>query len=324
MIDYPAGRTRRITNDLNIYRAIGLTQDGKKLTTVQSQGLVNLWIVPEGEAKKAVRLPTGNVSGFFSAGGSNLSWTPDDRIVYVSNESGKSDIWLTDTAGAHRKQLTANNGINVSPAVTPDGRYVVFASWQESRKNLWRMNLDGSNPAPLTSGLGDSFPAISPDSRWVIYTVNDGVKPTLWKVSIDGGTPVQITNHAATAGAVSPDGKWIAYTYTEAIEPFAPPNRIAVMPFEGGAAVTTLKMPASGTVQSVLHWARDSKSILYTLTANNLTNVWSQPLDGGSPKQITEFKEMLMTGFSWSRDGKQLACTRGTLIRDAILITDVK
>ena len=68
----------------------------RQLTTVQSQGLVHLWVVPEGDATKAVKLPTGNVSNFFSSTGSNISWAPDDQIVYVSNESGSTDIWITD------------------------------------------------------------------------------------------------------------------------------------------------------------------------------------------------------------------------------------
>ena len=68
----------------------------------------------------------------------------------------------------------------------------------------------------------------------------------------------------------------------------------------------------------------DGKSLLYTMTGNNITNIWSQPVDGGPAKQVTEFKEMLMTGFAWSRDGKQLACTRGNLVRDAVLIRDLK
>src|SRR6185295_7959622 len=35
LINYPGGDVRRVTNDLSTYRAIGLTQDGKKFTTVQ-------------------------------------------------------------------------------------------------------------------------------------------------------------------------------------------------------------------------------------------------------------------------------------------------
>jgi hypothetical protein len=55
-----------------------------------------------------------------------------------------------------------------------------------------------------------------------------------------------------------------------------------------------------------------------------VSNIWSQPVEGGKPKQITDFNDMLITGFAWTRDGKQLACTRGALLRDAILVTDLK
>jgi serine/threonine protein kinase/Tol biopolymer transport system component len=322
-IDYPGGAIRRVTNDLNAYRAIGLTQDGTKFTTVQAQGLVNVWIVPDGEAKKAVRLPTGNVS-FYSSTGNTIAWTPTGRIAFVSNEGGKADIWLADLDGANRKQLTANKGMNFSPVVSNDGRYVVFASWQDDKKNIWRMNLDGSNPVRLTSGLADSFPSISPDGSWVVYTTLDGTRPTLWKVSIDGGTPVRVTDHTVTGGAISPDGRSIAYTYPESLDPFAPPNRLAIIPFEGGAPVKTFEVPSSGTVLTLMQWSLDGKSILYTVNRNNVSNIWSQSLDGGPAKQVTEFNDMLITGFGWSVDGKQLACTRGTLVRDAILVTDSK
>jgi Tol biopolymer transport system component len=322
LINHPAGTTRRVTNDLSQYRAIGLTQDGKMFTTVQAQGLVNLWTVRDGDATKAERLPTGNVS-FYSSSGNNVSWTPDGRIVFVSNEGGEPNIWITHPDGSDRKQLTANGALNFSPVVSPDNKYIVFAVWRDGKKRLWRMNVDGSNPVQLTSGIGDSFPSITPDGQWVIYTAS-GPKPTLWKVSINGGAPVQIIDHHATMGVVSPDGKFIAYTYPESADVLAPPNRLAVIPIEGGQPIKTFSVPATGTVLAVIQWANDGDSILYTVTRNNVTNVWRQPLDDGQAKQATDFKEMLMTGFAWSRDGKQLACTRGTLMRDAVLIRDLK
>ncbi|HSE16884.1 MAG TPA: protein kinase [Pyrinomonadaceae bacterium] len=323
-INYPDGRTRRITNDLNAYRTIGLTQDGKKLASVQSQGLVNLWLVPDGDVNKAVRLPTGNVSSFFTSTGSNVTWAPDGRIVYVSNEGGNADVWIANPDGNNRKQLTATSTSDVSPVVTADGRYVVFVSWEDNKKNVWRINMDGSNPVRLTSGSSDSFPAVSPDGRWVIYTALGGETPTLWKVSIDGGTPVLVIDHVATTSAISPDGKSIAFTYPESQDPFAPANRVAIIPFAGGPIEKTFQVPATGTVLSVVQWSHDGKSILYSVTSNNVTNIWSQPVDGGAAKQVTDFKDLLMTGFAWSRDGKQLACTRGSLVRDAILVTDLK
>lgn len=323
LINYPEGTSRRITNDLGTYRSIGLTQDGKKLTTVQAQGLVNLWIVPSDDPSKAERLPTGNVS-FYSSSGNNVSWTPSGSIVFVSNEGGNPNIWTVKPDGSERKQLTANNAVNFSPVVSSDGKYIVYTVWRNGKRNLWRMNVDGSNPVQLTSGVRDSFPNITPDNRWVIYVAPGDAKPTLWKVSIDGGTPVQITDHVVTMGVVSPDGKLIAYTYPESADSSAPPNRLAVMSFDGGPALKTFNILATGTVLSIVQWSHDGKSLLYTVSANNVTNVWSQPLDGGPQKQVTDFKEMLITGFSWSRDGKQLAATRGNLLRDAVLIQDTK
>jgi len=285
--------------------------------------LVNLWIAPEGDVAKASRLPTGNVS-FYSSSGNNVSWTPDGRIVFVSNEGGNPNIWITKPDGSERKQLTANDAANFSPVVSPDGKYIVFSVWRDGNRTLWRMNVNGSNPVQLTSGTVDSFPSISPDSRWIIYTAEGGAKPTLWKVSIDGGTPSRMLERNATMGVISPDGKYMAYTYPESADALAPPNRIAVIPFEGGEPIKTFQVQASGTVLAVIQWANDGKSLLYTVTGNNITNIWRQPLDGGPPKQATEFKEMLMTGFVWSHDGKQLACTRGNLVRDAVLIRDLK
>ena len=323
LVSYPDGRIRRVTNDLNTYRGIGLTQNGKMMTAIQSQGLVNLWVVPEGDAAKGVRLPTGNIS-FFASRGNNVAWTPDEKLVFVSNEGGQADIWVSDKDGNNRKQLTANQAENFSPIVSADGRYIVFVLWKDGKGNLWRMNRDGSNPVQLTSGLWEAYPSLSPDSRWVTYTSLQDGKPTLLKISIDGGTPAQVTDHNVTAATVSPDGKSIAYTYPKSSDSSAPPNRVAIIPFEGGPVLRTFEIPPSTALLSMVQWSKDGKSINYTVVSNNVSNIWSQPIDGGKPKPVTDFKEMQITSFAWSHDGKQLACTRGSLLRDAILITDLK
>ena len=64
--------------------------------------------------------------------------------------------------------------------------------------------------------------------------------------------------------------------------------------------------------------------MLYNIMTNSVGNLWSQSIDGGPVKQLTDFKDSLMIGYAWSVDGKQLAMTRGLLLRDAVLIQDVK
>lgn len=322
-LSYPDAQKRQITNDLNHHRAIGLTADASKVVSIESTGLINVWVAPEGDAKRAVQMPVGNL-GFYSGGGNSVAWTPDNRIVYATTESNNIDLWSMDPDGGNRKQLTSNSGINTSPVVSPDGRFIVFSSTRSGSAQIWRINIDGSNPKLLSNGVADSQPVISPDSKSVIYSSLGRTKPTIWRVSIEGGKPVELTQHASTNPMISPDGKFVAYLYSESSDPFAPGNRMAIMPSEGGEPIKIFSYSPAGNVGTRAQWSADGKSILYSTNNNNVTNIWSQPVDGGDPKQVTDFKDSYMSGFAWSLDGKQLACTRGLLMRDAVLITDEK
>jgi serine/threonine protein kinase/Tol biopolymer transport system component len=321
-LSYPDGTRRQITNDLNNYRAISLAADGSKFSTVQSGGLLNTWIVPDGDTKRAIQLPTGNI-GWAMSSGHKLAWTPDGRLILVSNESGNIDIWLMDADGGNRRQLTSNAGENSNPSVSQDGRQIIFTSTRSGAINIWRMDSDGNNPLQLTRGASDTFPTISRDGKWVFYTSVIAGNPTLWKVSSDGGTAVQMSSKVAVAPQVSPDGKFISYLFPDSSDQFAPPNRIAIIPIEGGEPVKVLEFELGRSTVPHSQWSADGRSIIYALSSN-VTNLWSQPLDGGPPKQITDFKDSLITSFAWSHDGKTLACTRGVLTRDAVLISEAK
>jgi Tol biopolymer transport system component len=156
----------------------------------------------------------------------------------------------------------------------------------------------------------------------VVYSSLGTIRPTIWKVSIDGGEPVELTHRVSSAPAFSPDGKFVAYLYSDGPDPLNPPNRIAIISADGGEPVSTFSFQPPGTIQTTLRWSADGKSLLYTTNTNNVTNIWSQPVDGGVPKQITDFKDSYMTGFAWTRDGKRLVCSRGIFNRDAVIISE--
>ncbi|HXT62925.1 MAG TPA: protein kinase [Pyrinomonadaceae bacterium] len=322
-LSYPSGEKRQITNDLEQHRAIGLTADGTKFVNVVATGLMGLWVAPDGDASRAVLLPTGNV-GWGGSYGNTVSWTPDGRIVFVVAEGNDFNLWISDADGENRKALTSNLGRNTGPVVSPDGQYVVFSSTRGGALNIWRMNIDGSNPKQLTRGVAESQTTISPDGRWIVYASLGTTRPTIWKVSIDGGEPHELTHRVSSAPAYSPDGQFVAYLYTENPDPLAPPNKIAIISSDGGEPIETFTFQAPGTIQTTLKWSVDGKSLLYTANTNNVTNIWSQPVDGGAPKQITNFQDSFMSGFAWTRDGKQLVCSRGIFNRDAVIVSEVK
>ena len=140
-VAYPEGEARRITNDLNNYRALSLTADSTRLVTVTIKDFSNLWIAPEGNSVRAKSVSTVTARG-------GVAWTPDGRVVFATETGGTWDIWIMNQDGSGRRQLTQGAGHNVDPAVSPDGKWIAFVSTRSGKVDVWRMGLDGSNPTP--------------------------------------------------------------------------------------------------------------------------------------------------------------------------------
>jgi len=301
-ISYPSGEAHRITNDLNDYLGVSLTADSTALVTVQSGRPSNIWVVPNGETNRAKQITFSNFDGR-----DGIAWTPDGKIVYASLVSGNSDLWITDADGSNQKQLTIDARNNSYPAPSSDGRYIVFVSDRKGSTNIWRMDRDGSNQTQLTNGRGEVFPECSPDGKWVVY--NSAADMTLWKVPMGGGDPERLTNRSLGLPAISPDGKLIAG------DDF---RKTAIYSFAGGEPIKVFNVWTYHC-----KWTPSGRALEY-IDVSGYSNLFSQPLDGGPPKRLTDNKSSRIFNFDLSRDGKQLALVRGTVTNDVVLISDFR
>lgn len=313
-VSYPGGEVHRITNDWNRYEYVSLTEDSKTLVTVQSNRASNIWIAPNGDAARARQITAGT-----SDSSLGLSWTPDGRVVYQSDTSGKPDVWIMNADGSDQRQLTSE-GHNLRPVISPGGSLIVFHSFRSGGTNIWRMDLDGGNLKQLTFGKKNFFPDISPDEQWIVYASYDSGELALWKVSINGGAPSKLNDTIANLPIISPDGRYIASFYWD--EAANPPVGVMILPFAGGQPVKRLNILPDAVNGFALHWSPDGRAILHF--DESLANLWSQPIDGGKPTQLTNFQGDQIFNFSWSPDGKSLALARGRVKDDAVLISDVK
>ncbi len=316
LLSYPRGESRRITNDLNDYTEMSLTADSKTLAVVQSDARMSLWVAPRNDSHHARQITSG--AGKYN----QISWTPEGKIVYGAAAGNSGEIWVIDADGSNQKQLTSNAGMNIHPAVSPDGRYIIFSSNREGASNffnIWRMNSNGSNPKQLTTGSKEFGCSVTPDGKWIVYSSLEGGlgRQTLWKVPIDGGDPVQLSSKNTALPAVSPDGKQVACIYWEG--QLDSPFGIGVIPIEGGPLTKFFKLP-----EGPARWNADGSGLTYINNQGGVSNIWMQPLAGGPPKQLTDFKSDMIFHFDWSRDGKQLALSRGIFTSDVILLNNVK
>jgi TolB protein len=206
--------------------------------------------------------------------------------------------------------------------VSPDGRYILFSSNQAGKFNIWRMDINGENLKQVTSGNDEEFPQCSPDARSVVYQGFVNGIPTLWRTSIDGGDPVQLTYKYSNWPALSPDGKWIACAYLDEANGQV---RLAVIPSEGRQPQFTFDLPLPYLQHFAwqrIRWTVDGKGIAYIRNDGGVSNIWSQPLSGGPPQKLTDFKADQIFNFAWSGNGRELVYLRGIVTNNVVLITE--
>ena len=304
-ISFPSAEAQRITNDMNSYSSMSFAADTNMLATVQVAGTSNIWIVPVGDPARATEVTTG--SNYNGA----PQWTADGKLIYFRSLGNNSDIYEIDPRSGNPKQL-ASNILNQPTIFSPDGRYIVYISYQNGTPNIWRKDIDGSNPKQLTTEFSVEF-SISPDGREVIYSV--GVDSSrIWKVGIDGGQPVQLTDKQSRNPVFSPDGKQFACRWWD--DPNSPP-KTAIFSSEGGKPIKILDLNAEG-----FSWMADRRSFAYLFRdKDGVKNIWTKPIEpSGKPKQLTNFPDSVWS-YNFSPDGKQIAVTRATETRDVVLIS---
>ncbi len=217
---------------------------------------------------------------------------------------------LSISDGKNRRQLTGETVDFFHLAVSADGRYIVFVSNRGGNLAIWRMDIDGSNPKQLTDQGG--YPQAT--AEWLIYQA----RRKLWKMPIDGGEPVQLSDKDLIRCAVSPDGKLLACVLAAPI-----PAKLAVIPIEGGAPLKVFDAPPSPNMPPRIRWTPDGRAVSYVAHQNGISDIWSQPIDGGAPKKLTDFKADHIFSFDWSRDNK-LVISHGSSTSDVVLIRNVK
>ena len=65
----------------------------------------------------------------------------------------------------------------------------------------------------------------------------------------------------------------------------------------------------------------DGRSLAYIVTRDGVSNIWSMPIAGGAPKQLTNFTNDQIANFDISRDGKPNLFSRGSTTKDVVLIS---
>ena len=145
----------------------------------------------------------------------NPRWSPDGKwIAFVSDRTGREQIWLADERGRGLKQISDVDCEKGAFAWAPDSRSL---AWSCSDHKLRRVDIDSGKDETIASSEAGmvSNPQFSPDGKWISYSKQDAdLRYHVYLKPIDGGTERVITSDQflmSTGAKWTPDGKKLVF-----------------------------------------------------------------------------------------------------------------
>jgi dipeptidyl aminopeptidase/acylaminoacyl peptidase len=245
------------------------------------------------------------------------TWSPDDKMVaFVSNLSGRNNLWLVASEGGWPMQLTVSDQRQTSPTWSPDGKWIAYMSDYDGDEQ-WDIFLVSPKTGQVvnltnTREIAEESPAWSPDGRYLAYMVKPKTS-SVFEIDVYD-TVLRDVKHLTTGTAkdrmnVAPiwskDGKFIVYTQEQ-----SKGTDSNVFLVDVASAQSTLLTPHDGErTYSANDVSPDGKSVLITSNAGDgYDNVGLLDIASKKIRWLTQDKWEI-SGESFSPDGKFLTYT---------------
>src|SRR5207302_10067910 len=104
------------------------------------------------------------------------AWSPEGKsIAFISNMSGRNNLWLVPAEGGWPVQLTVSDQRQTAPAWSPDGKWIAYQSDYDGDEqwDIFLVSPKTGKVVNLTSTreIAESDPTLSPDGRYRPYLV---------------------------------------------------------------------------------------------------------------------------------------------------------
>jgi tricorn protease len=119
--------------------------------------------------------------------------SPDAKTIVFGYDG---DLWKVDSVGGLATRITAMDGEETLPRISPDGKWLAFTSNSLGNNNIYIMPLSGGKIEQLTfNDSSDQIDSWSWDSETIYFTSNRENRYSGYTISRKGGTPKRLFHH---------------------------------------------------------------------------------------------------------------------------------
>ncbi|MDO4434987.1 MAG: Tol-Pal system beta propeller repeat protein TolB [Cardiobacteriaceae bacterium] len=205
---------------------------------------------------------------------------------------------VSDSDGANRKELVQSASPILSPAWSPNGRAIAFATYNGNQSQIVIQHLAGGSKVVVQSRNTASAPSFSPDGRRLVYMQSVDGNADIFSIDLASGNSQRLTNHAAidTEPTFSPDGRYIYFTSDRSGSP-----QIYRMNASGGGEQ---RIPISGSYSANASLSPDGQFLALTRQSGGGAQIGLYDLRHGRFEALTNGR--LDEGASFAANGDML------------------
>lgn len=311
----------RLTTDQAIDYSPTWSPDGNWIAFVRAspgkQGVI-LLIHPLGGAEHRLHTTTS----FPVANHRDLAWTPDSKLLIVSNhlnKDGQSQIASIHVETDEVKVLlSAPEGeFYLSPAVSPDGNTIAFTRDVGPGVSSIMLYSPEKSDSPRAlpaqaaafgnvKGILNHYAAWTPDGKYIVFSSDFGGGRHLWLAPVEGNGPMErldALGDGLSAPFLSSKGQ-LAYVREEYDTNIW---RLDLNRAISDPRPNPLQVVSSTRLESNPAISPDGKKMAFSSDQSGFPEIWVSDIDGKNAEPLTSMRASVTGSPTWSPDGLRLA-----------------
>jgi Tol biopolymer transport system component len=296
--------------------AFGLSPDGKKIVyfLTNGDGEEQTWLLPfppgSGTPKRISHGRWGRNTSF--------SWFPDSRHIAASIRSGELNgrriLSVLDSATGVGKPITGGLEYETFPAVSPDGKRILFTDSSREYRIVAASLKDASLRTWIRSQLQMDMPLWASKRDCFVYETSAHGEPEIWLREINGGERPVLTQSPFPPGtgsdfgtpALSPDGTRLAVR-------LIPPEGPVVIWIASVAGGTPVRLTNGIGREYMAAWSPDGARIVYLGRRDGIESIMIAKTSGqATPVELVRVSAGLLPDWSPANDWIVYSAKRGS------------